>query len=501
MKKMIGTSGTKFIDQNNHQLLLHGVNMVCKDKAKNYIGEYTKEDFHLLRCCGFHVVRLGIFWDGVEPSPGIYDETYLDQIDQLIALAASENIVVYLDMHQDLFSCNYSDGAPDWATLTEGCEHVATELWSESYLLSPAVQHAFDQFWKNAPASDGVGIQEHFIRMWQHIAKRFHTNETVIGYDVFNEPFPGEAVNQTMEQLMTALMERLSTKTALTKDMLMGMWLDPEKKLWLLDQFSEKEAYQEIVHSIQEIPQAFDQTILSRFYQQIGTAIRREDAQALLFLEANYFSNAGVESMIVPVQDSSNNTESNQVFSPHGYDLLVDTQQYDQSSFDRLDVIFQTHKKVQERLNLPVLVGEWGCFPNAGEAVLEQAYHLMDLFASCQMSDTYFDFSHLNNNRILEAIVRPYPMKTSGELISWNYDHKAKNFSCCINESEDLSAHVIYVPDLDRIQEIQITPYGPGYQKKRINSDTDQTSAYSNAGYLIIDSNHTDGRMIHFHML
>ena len=146
-KKPITTDGKLFKDLQGRHILLHGINMVCKEIETNHIGNYTDEDFFNLKKWGFNVIRLGIFWDSVEPLPGIYDDQYLLQIDKLITLAAKNDIYVFLDMHQDLFSCKYADGAPEWATLIDGMEHIATDLWSESYLISPAVQTAFDNFW------------------------------------------------------------------------------------------------------------------------------------------------------------------------------------------------------------------------------------------------------------------------------------------------------------------------------------------------------------------
>ena len=57
-------------------------------------------------------------------------------------------------MHQDLYSVLYADGAPKWATLTEGKPHKTGDIWSEAYMLSEAVQNAFDNFWANTSVSN-----------------------------------------------------------------------------------------------------------------------------------------------------------------------------------------------------------------------------------------------------------------------------------------------------------------------------------------------------------
>ena len=127
-----------------------------------------------LRDWGMNVIRLGIIWDGLEPEPGVYDDAYLAAMDQRVAWAANHGLYVFLDMHQDLYSVLYSDGAPEWATLTDDQPHIDRgDVWSDAYLTSPAIQRAFENFWANAPASDGLGIQDHYAAAWRHVAERY----------------------------------------------------------------------------------------------------------------------------------------------------------------------------------------------------------------------------------------------------------------------------------------------------------------------------------------
>ncbi len=137
--KKITIQGKCFFKE-GHPFIPKGINMVCKDKTKGYIGDYTPEDFKFLKKQGFNLIRLGIFWDGAEPEPGVYNEDYLSAIDSIIRMAAAEDIAVFLDLHQDLYGVVFEDGAPAWATLTDDAPHIRTDLWSESYLLSGAVQ-------------------------------------------------------------------------------------------------------------------------------------------------------------------------------------------------------------------------------------------------------------------------------------------------------------------------------------------------------------------------
>ncbi len=477
-RKLVTTSGKKFIDLQGRHTLLHGINMVCKEKERNYIGDYKEEDFQKLKQWGFNVIRLGIFWDGVEPQPGQYDDHYLTEIDKFIIMAQQHGISVFLDMHQDLFSCKYADGAPEWATLTDDLEHVQTELWSESYLLSGAVQAAFDNFWNNKKARDGIGIQDHYISMWRYLATRYKNHESVIGYDIMNEPFVGSGVNQIIAMLLTEIGKAMFTDEEMDMERLMAMYTDPVQKMDIMKLLNDKKLYKSIMESVQALPQQFEATYLNDFYNKVGRAIREEDENTMIFLEANYFSNAGMMSGIRPITDGNGVQDKNQVFTPHGYDILVDTDQYNQSCNERIDVIFEAHRSVQDKLDLPMLVSEWGCYPDATEEQLPQAAYLVNIFEKYLASDTYFDFSHINNNLITKVIVRAYPMKAAGEIVSYSYDYKDGTFDCKIEEAGDTGSSILYIPDLEQIGEVLLEPFGTGYTVEKIED--------SNSGYIII---------------
>lgn len=468
MKKMVTSKGKMFVDAQGRHTLLHGINMVCKEKNRNYIGDYHDQDFKTLSKWGFNVIRLGIFWDGVEPRPGQYDEQYLSQIDRLIAMAAQYGISVFLDMHQDLFSNKFSDGAPDWATLTDGKEHIATDLWSESYLLSGAVQAAFDNFWGNKQAEDGIGIQDHYINMWRHIAARYRDNAAVIGYDVMNEPFMGSGANAVLQALLENLAQAIPGGQDMDMEALLAAWTNPYQKEEVVQLLTDKTLYANLMQSVQALSQQFEKTSLHAFYSNISKAIRKVDPETMIFLETNYFSNAGMMSGVTPITDENGVRDPYQAYAPHGYDILVDTDMYDQSCNARVDVIFDAHKKVQDALDLPMIVGEWGCCPNATEKQLEQTAHLTRIFENALASDTYFDFSHIYNNLITKVIVRAYPMKAAGEILTYSYNYQCNTFYCEIKEDCASGSSVIFVPNLQIVGEISLEPYGQGYTVQKI---------------------------------
>jgi endoglycosylceramidase len=204
----ISIDGQRFVDATGGEVGFHGLNLVNKNPEENYLGPADQDAIKQISSWGFNCIRLGVIWDGLEPKPGQYDEKYLQGIDERIKWAAENNIYVVLDMHQDLYSVLYSDGAPEWATITEDKPHVTGEIWSQSYFISPAVQTAFDNFWKNASAPDGMGIQDHFINAWKHVAERYADQTHVIGYDLMNEPLMGSGAAQIMPSILNVDIRR-----------------------------------------------------------------------------------------------------------------------------------------------------------------------------------------------------------------------------------------------------------------------------------------------------
>lgn len=378
--KKIKVNGNKFVSDNDKLFIPKGINMVCKEKARGYIGDYKPEDFEFLREHGFNLIRLGLQWDGAEPEPGKYNEEYFKGIDKIIEMAAVCDIAVFLDMHQDLYGVVFEDGAPEWATVTDGEEHIRTELWSESYLISPAVQHAFDNFWKNTPASDGVGIRTHYIELLKYLAKRYKGNPYVIGIDVMNEPFPGTPGMRVAE--------------------IMGRYM-PDGDMSALEDFSK---IAEMIGEIAPITAEFETTILNPFYNEAARAIRSVDKDIIFMFESNYFANAGVPTMAAPAVYEDGSVIENQAFVPHGYDILVDTEAYETGGCERVAFIFGSLLEAAKKMNIPTLIGEWGCYPNASEAQKEQAAFLLNLFKENGVGNVYYDFSHIRDGGILEIL-------------------------------------------------------------------------------------------------
>lgn len=185
--------------------------------ARNYAVEsMTVCDFDAgqWRSFGYDVIRLGVSWSLLEPSPGHIDPTYIDRIAQVVGWARAAGAYVIIDMHQDAWSkyiytpagsscppplspvtgAHEADGAPGWASM-----HVTPACQFQQREADPAVIEDFQEFWSDLPGPDGVGIQEHYADVVAALAARFAGDPAVAGYDLFNEPSPGTQPPDVMD--------------------------------------------------------------------------------------------------------------------------------------------------------------------------------------------------------------------------------------------------------------------------------------------------------------
>jgi len=193
----------QIVDDTGRQVLLRGANV-------NSLGRYwqgvptlaptlavTESDWDTMAAHGFSVVRLIITWSRVEPTRGHIDQAYLDEVEGYVDAAAAHGIYTVIDMHQDAYTDAISttdpsacpagttpakgwDGAPAWATITDG---LSTCLTSGDRNSSPAVTAAWNHFY-----DDTDGIRDHLAAAWGAVAARFAGRAEVAGYDLLNEP-------------------------------------------------------------------------------------------------------------------------------------------------------------------------------------------------------------------------------------------------------------------------------------------------------------------------
>ncbi len=184
--------GRWLVDASGRVLLLHGVNVV--EKRPPYYPAafgFNAADAQWLATNGFDLVRLGVLPTGATPSPGRVSESYIGHLATTVNQLAAYHILTLLDVHQDGFGPAVgSDGFPAWMTLTDGAtnNHAPFPTY---YLTDPAVQQAFQSFWNNQKGPGGKGLQEDYATMITAVATKFANTPSILGYEVLNEPWPG----------------------------------------------------------------------------------------------------------------------------------------------------------------------------------------------------------------------------------------------------------------------------------------------------------------------
>jgi endoglycosylceramidase len=209
----------QFIDEFGRVRVFHGVNAVVKTPPYHPtingpfdpIYSLNKQDVANLYQWGFNFVRLGMMWPGVETSQSNYNLTYLNLMSQLISQFQMYNITVLIDVHQDLLSPKFcGEGVPDYAAITDSVvspfpipalphampvdprtgyppiSECLKHIFGIFYL-ADATGNAFQNFYNNVK-----GVQNFFGNFWQTVVRTYKSFPNVIGYEILNEPWPGD---------------------------------------------------------------------------------------------------------------------------------------------------------------------------------------------------------------------------------------------------------------------------------------------------------------------
>jgi endoglycosylceramidase len=189
----LGHAGRWITDAKGRVVILTGINMVYKRApyAPDATG-FGEDDARFLAAEGYDTVRVGVIYKALEPQPGAYDDAYLDRIVKTVNTLGRHGIVSLVDFHQDLYNERFEgEGWPDWAVFDDGLPAEPKRGFSTNYLVMPALQRAYDNFFADVSGPGGVGIQERYAAAWRHVAQRFARDDNVLGYDLLNEPWPG----------------------------------------------------------------------------------------------------------------------------------------------------------------------------------------------------------------------------------------------------------------------------------------------------------------------
>lgn len=390
-------------DQYGRQLILHGLNTSSSAKRDiNYQPwieerDVARED----TAFGFNFVRYLTSWVANEPEKGVYNESYLNELERRVNWYTSRGMYVMIDMHQDVYGALVGgNGAPDWACRTNGAAPIdlpgGTPWWLKN--IDPTVVNCWINFWQYTNHKD---LQDHYIMMWQKVAQRFKNNPYVIGYDLMNEPWGGDVI-----------------KVFLTGE--------------------------------------FERVQLTAFYKRLIPALREVEPNKYIFFEPLPAPvTFGLATNLTDVKDTRSSARI--VYAPHCYPY--DTHEglgYTATSKQQLKDWERERKKDVKRFgNSPLLTGEFGLSPSqAGFDEYLRDFHLMsdrNLWHWAYWSNDLGGWSPLNADRtetvILNHLIRVYPKATAGKLVSFNYDSSTKNFEMSFISNAAISQPTeIFIP-------------------------------------------------------
>jgi endoglycosylceramidase len=180
-----GQAGRWLVDPLGRVVVLRGLNMVAKRPPflPSRMG-FGPDDATWLRAQGFTTVRLGVIASGVQPAPGAFDDAYLDDIAATVRQLHAAGLTTLVDLHQDYYTeSTGGEGFPGWLTHDIG---ALPQLG-----LARADAGPFDGLWANRG-----GVQDSIADLWERVARRLRGEPGIIGYDLFNEPYPGTRVDE-----------------------------------------------------------------------------------------------------------------------------------------------------------------------------------------------------------------------------------------------------------------------------------------------------------------
>ena len=389
----LGHQGRWITDADGRVVTLHGFNLVAKSPPYDpSINGFGVDDAQMLASEGFNTIRLGLIYNAVEPRRGSYDAGYLERMAELENVLSHEGIYTLLDMHQDLWSERFGgEGLPDWATFDDGFPSQPSSPSFFSYATIPGLQRAFDNFWM-----DRNGIQSSYADGWRRVADRFRTRRRVIGYDIFNSPWPG------------------------------SQWPSC---------------------AIAVGCPGFDQQMLTAFTKRVLGRIRAVDPRSLVFYEPHAAFDYGAQT------HHGDTGDDRAGFSFHSHCLAVAPQ--GTSSPESFFTCPVNHDQVFENASIhsdttgdALLLTDFGAMDDLPE--LERLVTAADRFMLSWQNWTYADF--LPGNRgyrltesvirdptkpptpdnlqqeSLDILVRPYPQAVAGTPERWDFDGDTKAF-------------------------------------------------------------------------
>jgi uncharacterized membrane protein HdeD (DUF308 family) len=241
-RKGIWKSGSWFRDKEKRYVLFRGVNFGSRSKMPPYLPiapldvhdiskldlkkeiDSVKSGLDLMKNLGFNIIRLLISWKAIEPRPNSNLEEllpegkkYLEHMKIIIDELYARNLYVILDFHQDIANEVYGgDGFPDWAVAIDE-EHEKPKAptkpdkkWQFKYMINKSLKETLKSFWENDLTNLDEGLKNYPVRT--HLEKTIGQtvkffkslngglgHPAIIAVEPFNEPHPSTIPKKDFE--------------------------------------------------------------------------------------------------------------------------------------------------------------------------------------------------------------------------------------------------------------------------------------------------------------
>lgn len=393
--KALHVDGQWLKDQSGRVVILRGINAGGDSKIPPFIPFTSETSSQQIKNWGMNFVRYVTVWEALEPTEGVYDTAYLDDMAQRVNWLTSKGIYVFIDMHQDLFARGFcGDGAPQWAAIGDPSQltlpyPACGQTWSVNYPTPPVMQ-SFTRFWTDTT------LQSHFINAFKLVAGKFRDNNMVVGYEIFNEPWNG-------------------TFTAAI----------------------------------------FERNYLAPFYRKAVDAIRSEDPGAVVFFEP-YVLSAGTPQSSLPVLDESNIVYAPHYYA---IGLLGGVTSNINAAISGIDQDLTLVQQKAQELGTPAILGEFGASPTTtGIALIQGYYNMLDKHLmggtiwDYAVADTWNNEGmslvnpDMSERPYVDAVVRPYPMAIAGTPALISFSPATGDFRLEFNGNGTTAPTIIYIP-------------------------------------------------------
>ena len=494
-RKGIWKSGSWFRDEEKRYVLFRGVNFGSRSKMPPYLPiapldvhdiskldlkkeiESVKTGLDLLKNLGFNIVRLLISWKAIEPRPNPNLEEllpegrkYLEYMKEIIDELHARNLYVILDFHQDIANEVYGgDGFPDWAIVIDE-EHEKPKpptkpdkKWQFKYMINKSLKETLKSFWENDLTNLDEGLKNYPVRT--HLEKTIGQtvkffkslndglgHPAILAVEPFNEPHPSTIPKKEFEAKYLMDYYRNVNSEIEKFDKALFIFIEPRVD-WIMpaDSGGMPVSYGA---SPLDVKSSFKMDFIKNV--MVDKKLVTKKLETYLPSDLNSISRFG----------------NNGVLSFHYYDTLAVA-----SSFVKIPeslytykiefpVIFNQLSQAATERGLIPFITEFGAFQEAEQIreYLDLQYNQIeafllnatiwnyDLYNTEDGKDNwnYENYSLLGPDRKprnVDAVARPYPMRSSAEPILIFFDIDSKYASIVLKGKVfTVEPTVIYIP-------------------------------------------------------